>query len=201
VVVVNDSSSTEIEAWRTLAADFRDDACVLRLLVLETGEGHWPSVNAAARWAHIARLSNLAITDPTFMDCQFGGMYVESDLDWEPSEVLEMHTRAVDEEVCVSPLNLNSPREYYDTWGTQIDGRTFRREIPWSSSVPSMSTDPCFVPAEYVAGCTVFPTHTLSLIREGKIRFSAQDCYRGLCDDINRHSKLELATHIGVFHP
>lgn len=129
---------------------------------------YFPSSDFRERWRHLAWVANHTIDQITPDDDVF--LYVESDLAWEPEDLVRLVDHLSEVDVC-SALNLRANGSYYDIWGSKgIDGRRFSFAPPYH---PSLDADG-LVEVQSMAGCTAMVAEVARLCR-----FSPDDCYRG----------------------
>lgn len=160
----------------------RDDGCPF-----------FPSVDQPARWRHLAWLGNHTLEEVTD-DCDIF-FYVESDLMWDPADMLRLIDQAAETQQAISAMNIHVSGRYYDTWGTRAQGRRFQQERPFHPVLEGWESG--LVPVDSACGAIAMPGQLAM-----KVRFQPEDCYVGLCRDIrSKGVGVWLDPTIEVIHP
>lgn len=190
VAVENDSTD---ETWDVLDhwlfGTFADGV----LIKASDGCPYYPSTDHQPRWQHIAWVCNQILDEMTPDDDVLA--YIESDLVWDPAEILSLIDRAYGTTTAWTGAIYHEEcgTRWYDTWGTTLDGEPFRGAAPpyhskWTGE--PMRVDTC-------ASVLVCP---VALARE--TRFSPIDAFRGWTREINeRGGEVWLDPKVGVVHP
>lgn len=161
----------------------------VELVTRSDGCRYFPSADDPDRWRHLAWCSNGTLEHiPDDADVF---VYVESDLLWNPADMLRL-VSLTEQWPVVAAANVHPDGRWYDIWGTAIDGENFTSNPPHH---PRFTGDPIHV--DSAAGCTAMRA---AIARA--TRFQPEDCYRGWCRDIRSKGwDIVLNPSIRVVHP
>ena len=147
--------------------------CDLTLIKVHDDCPYYRSIDDPKRWRHLAWVANHVLEDVDDRDDVL--LYVESDLGWEPAEMLQLidHTRLLPAVSCPNYAFEKGGR-YYDIWGSRKDGRRFSPHRPyhpdWSEELMTMDS---------VASVLAVRADIAR-----KTRFGDTNCFIGWCEDI-----------------
>lgn len=150
-----------------------------------------PSVDIPERWRHHAWVANHVLEDLTDEDDVI--VYVESDLIWDPVEMLALIDHTKDNKAwTASVFHRQRGARWYDSWGTTLDGEPFHGMGPYHAAwgPETIRVDTC----ASVLACPVGLAQVT--------RFQPEDAFKGWCRDLYAHgTQVWLDTRLAVIHP
>lgn len=175
VLVENDSIDNTPHEIHETAACGHINACHI---TVHDDCPYYPSVNHPHRWRHLAWVANHVLDEVSETDDRV--LYVESDLAWDPHDMLRLIDRVDDQRPAWVAPNWHQTigGNWYDSWGTRgLDGRR------WSMHPPHHSDWQPDEPFRVESMCGAI---ALSGDVARSVRFQPQDCFVGLCRDVRQ---------------
>lgn len=150
---------------------------------------YFPSVDRVERWRHLAWVANATLEELDGLDAD-RFLYVESDLQWDPHDLLRLIDQA--DGKAMTAQNVMAGGQHFDTWGTRCNGVRFAPSHPYHPAYTG-----AMMQVESSCGATALPAE---IARE--CRFQPEDCYVGLNRQIREKGlELWLDPSIKVIHP
>lgn len=169
-VVAVENNSTD-DTWDRLSAFTHNELGTL----VEAHDDcpYWPSVDVPDRWRHLAWVQNHTLTELDDGDDIY--VYVESDLTWDPTELLALIGRYDETEAWSVPIysKVRGGR-YYDSWGSRMNGTSLAGRAPYH---PDWKPEPMVM--DSVAAIIVCSAQVAR-----QCRFSPEDGVLGFCRDL-----------------
>jgi glycosyltransferase involved in cell wall biosynthesis len=163
-----------------------------RLIEAKDDCPYYPSLELPERWRHIAWVCNQLLDQVDEADDVV--LYVESDLRWQPDEMLRLVHLAKDHGAvtCPSYLKVRGGR-YYDTWGSRRGGARFSSRYPYT---PEWTTDRMLA----MDSCASVLAVKAKWARD--CRFTEEDGFVGWSRAVrSKNGYLWMATDLAVVHP
>jgi hypothetical protein len=166
-----------------------------RLLKAHDDCPYYPSEDIPERWRHIAWVCNQLLDAVTENDDVV--LYVESDLTWQPADMLELARLANLTGAVTAPSYFRvKGGRYYDTWGSRKNGIRFSPRFPYTDAWPQ--GDPKLMKVD---SCASVLAVRADIARE--TRFTVDDGFVGWSRSVAKRAigGLQMHTGLAVIHP
>lgn len=124
-LVLAEGDSTD-DTFKLLDKELRKDDALIKV---DHGGPKYGSIDRAERWADIARVVRATVEEVGDPGEAF--IWVESDLMWEPSVMLDLIDDLADVDAVAPKCMAGHSGRFYDYWGFRKNGEYFMPYHPW----------------------------------------------------------------------